>query len=284
MSFGAVQLTNAGRQLLTQAIAGGSLHFTKMQMGSGGLTTQAVPDLTALILPVKEVPLSTITQNGEYVSIQGTFSNQGLEAGFWWREIGLFAKAGKSSAEEILFSYANAYELAEYITAAGSEIMEKTLRMPVFVSSVKEITATINSSLIYVSMEDFLAHAENEALHIPTGGKEGQVLAKSEDGTEWADIVQAPDFDNLLAWPGCTRVTPPKEGGTWTESIVTTEGNSLRAKRVTVQNGDGDYTETYSFYAEDGVTVRERYVVHTMKDGTAETWRETVTKEGDTNG
>ena len=29
LSFGAVQLTNAGRQLLTQAIAGGSLHFTK---------------------------------------------------------------------------------------------------------------------------------------------------------------------------------------------------------------------------------------------------------------
>ena len=81
--------------------------------------------------------------------------------------------------------------------------------MPVFVSSGKEITATINSSLIYVSMEDFLAHAENEALHIPAGGKEGQLLAKTDDGTEWADAGQAPDFDNLLAWPGCTRITPP---------------------------------------------------------------------------
>lgn len=279
MSFGAVQLTNAGRQLLTQALAGGSLHFTKMQMGSGKLTTQAIPDLTALILPVKEVPLSTITQNGQYVSIQGTFSNQGIEAGFWWREIGLFAKDGKSGAEEVLFSYANAYELAEYITAAGSEIMEKTLRMPVFVSSVKNITATINSSLIYVSMEDFLAHTENEAIHIPAGGNSGQYLKRADDGTEWADIETFPDFDNLLAWPGCTRITPPKNGETWTESIVTTVGNILRAKRVTVKNSDGSYTETYTFFGGDGVTMKEKYVVHTTKDGT-ETWREAVTKEG----
>lgn len=281
MSFGAVQLTNAGRQLLTQAIAGGSLHFTKMQMGSGKLTTQAIPDLTALILPVKEVPLSTITQNGEYVSIQGTFSNQGLEAGFWWREIGLFAKAGKDNAQEVLFSYANAYELAEYITAAGSEIMEKIMRMPVFVSSVKNITAAINNSLIYVSMEDFMAHAENEALHLPIGGSPGQYLKRADDGTEWVDLETFPDFDNLLAWPGCTRITPPKEGETWTESIVTTEGNILRAKRVTVKNEDEDYTETYTFYAEDGATVKEKYVVHTTKTGTTETWREQVTKEGE---
>ena len=32
------------------------------------------------------------------------------------------------------------------------------------------------------------------------------------------------------------------------------------------------------------MTEKEKYVVHTMKDGTAETWREQVTKEGDANG
>lgn len=159
MSFGKVQMTNAGRALLVQAAVGGRLHFTRMQMGSGRLTTQAVSDLSALVEPVKDVDITSIARYQEYASLQGQFTNQGLEQGFWWREIGIFAKA-EAEGEEVLFSYANAYDLAEYISAAGSEIMEKTLRMSIFISSVKEITATINSSLIYVSMEDFTAAVE----------------------------------------------------------------------------------------------------------------------------
>ena len=89
-----------------------------------------------------------------------------------------------------------------------------------------------------------------------------------------------PDFDNLLAWPGCKRITPPKDEATntYTETIVNSTTNALRAKRVTVQNGENDYTETYFFYEEDGVTLKAKYVVQTTKDGT-ETWTEDVTKE-----
>ena len=89
-----------------------------------------------------------------------------------------------------------------------------------------------------------------------------------------------PDFDNLLAWPGCKRITPPKDetANTYTETIVNSTTNALRAKRVTVQNGESDYTETYTFYEADGVTQKARYVVQTTKDGT-ETWTEDVTKE-----
>lgn len=89
-----------------------------------------------------------------------------------------------------------------------------------------------------------------------------------------------PDFDNLLAWPGCKRITPPKDEATntYTETIVNSTTNALRAKRVTVQNSESDYTETYFFYEEDGVTLKAKYVVHTTKDE-AETWTEDVTKE-----
>lgn len=89
-----------------------------------------------------------------------------------------------------------------------------------------------------------------------------------------------PDFDNLLAWPNCKRITPPKDEATntYTETIVDRATGALRAKRVTVQNGENDYTETYIFYEADGVTQKERYVVQTKKDE-AETWTEDVTKE-----
>lgn len=89
-----------------------------------------------------------------------------------------------------------------------------------------------------------------------------------------------PNFDNLLAWPNCKRITTPKDEATntYTETIVHRVTGALRAKRVTVQNGENDYTETYIFYETDGVTQKERYVVQTKKDE-AETWTEDVTQE-----
>ena len=98
---------------------------------------------------------------------------------------------------------------------------------------------------------------------------------------EGRKVELPPSFDNLLAWPGCRRITPPKDeaSGSYTETIVNRATNALRAKRVTVQNGESDYTETYFFYEEDGETLQAKYVVHTTKD-TTETWTEDVTKEG----
>ncbi len=88
-----------------------------------------------------------------------------------------------------------------------------------------------------------------------------------------------PSFDNLLAYPGCKRITPPKTGSTWTEQIVTKEGGLLRAQRVTVITAEDDITETYTLYGEDGTTMTAKYVVYTTKDET-ETWTEDVTQEG----
>lgn len=105
-------------------------------------------------------------------------------------------------------------------------------------------------------------------------------LMKQVNAAQRAANTIAPDFDNLLAWPGCKRITPPKDeaANTYTETIVDSTTNALRAKRVTVQNGESDYTETYFFYEEDGTTLKGKYVVHTTKD-TTETWTEDVTKE-----
>lgn len=84
------------------------------------------------------------------------------------------------------------------------------------------------------------------------------------------------DFDNLLAYPGCT-CTLEKEDSTYTEQIKT-QGGILRAKRVTVVNGAESYTETYTFYAEDGTTAAAQFTVQTTKDGEGN-WQEEVTEE-----
>lgn len=116
-----------------------------------------------------------------------------------------------------------------------------------------------------------LAEVKNYALGL---------FGKLEEQIESLGGEAVSNFDNLLAFPGCTRLTPEKNENTYTEQIVTTEGEVLRAERITVINDDGSYTETYNFYEDDGETVKEQYTVQTTKDANG-TWRETVTKGGD---
>lgn len=82
-------------------------------------------------------------------------------------------------------------------------------------------------------------------------------------------------FDNLLAYPGCTR-TMTKSGSTYTEQIKTGAGK-LRAARVTDAADMVNITETYTFYAEDGEREVEKFTVRTT-NGADGNWTETVEK------
>lgn len=97
------------------------------------------------------------------------------------------------------------------------------------------------------------------------------------------DMLGLPrDFNNLLHWPDCTRITDPPVGttGEIVERIVDRATKSiLKAKRTTLKNSDNDYTETYIYYNDDGVTEKYKYIVQTTKDGGTSAWFETVTKE-----
>lgn len=315
-------VTEDGRELIAKLAAGQTLSIAKVMVGSGTVPEGGKPSgMKDLSEPVAAGTSTTPVYDDACVRMIIEYRsdlNGGLEKGFWLREFGVFANDPDKG--EVLIYYGTLGDYPQYVCAASSAGVD-VRRFPVCIVIGEDLGVTVDYKceawitaeevreycMLTVQPEilaevkkmidahdispdahaDLFAELQNdmeEIRQLPEDGNTGQILTKTEEGAEWKDLERVPDFDNLLAWPGCTRVTPPKEGGTWTESIVTTEGNSLRAKRVTVQNGDGDYTETYSFYAEDGVTVRERYVVHTMKDGTAETWRETVTKEGDTNG
>lgn len=162
MSFDSVQFTAGGRRIMQEAVAGKVLTFTKIQLGDGRLTGQAIGELTALVNPVLDVSISSITTKEQYANVQGSFDNSLLTQGFYWREIGIFAKAG-AEGTETLYAYGNAYELAEYIPASGSEIVEKIVSVPIFVSNVSQVTAVIDGSLIYASATDLENHRQEKA-------------------------------------------------------------------------------------------------------------------------
>lgn len=312
-------VTEDGRELIAKLVAGQKLSIARVMVGSGmvpdGVKPSGMKDLSE---PVAEGTSTMPVYDGASVRMIIEYRsdlNGGLEKGFWLREFGVFANDPDKG--EVLVYYGTLGDYPQYVCAASSTGVD-VRRFPVCIvigedlgvtvdyrceawitaEEVKEYcTLTVQPAILdeakkFVNQHavDPDAHAElfcavqdslAEIRQLPEDGIPDQMLAKTEDGAEWKDLEKIPDFDNLLAWPGCTRITPPKEGETWTESIVTTVGSILRAKRVTVKNEDEDYTETYTFYAEDGATVKEKYVVHTTREGTTETWREQVTKEGE---
>lgn len=89
------------------------------------------------------------------------------------------------------------------------------------------------------------------------------------------------DFDNKLSWPGCTFTTTPKDEttGETIQTISDTASGTLKAKKITLDSGNYNFTETYIFYAEDGVTEKEKYTVQTSRDTSTLVWSEVVTKD-----
>lgn len=88
------------------------------------------------------------------------------------------------------------------------------------------------------------------------------------------------DFDNKLSWPGCTFTTTPKDEttGETIQTIADTASGTLKAKKITLDSGNYNFTETYIFYADDGVTEIEKYTVQTSRDAITFVWSEVVTK------
>ena len=152
MSFSTILFTEKGRALQAKALAGAALNFTKIAMGSGSLGGQNQITLTKLIEPKVILNISDIRRNTNYAEIKGTFTNQDISTGFYWREIGLFAQ--DPDIGEILYCYGNAGTLAEYIPPQSSEIIEKVVNLTAIVGDAANVTATINESLVFATKAD----------------------------------------------------------------------------------------------------------------------------------
>ena len=164
MSFTAPRFTDEGKVLQAKAQAGTALKFTKMQLGDGELGSQAIAAMTGLINPLITVGISGVKAGNNYATVKSNFSNSGLTTGFYWREIGVFAENPEKPNDrnsDILYCYANAGSLAEYIPAAGSEIVEKVISIPCIIGDAENVSAEVESG-IYATKYELKEHTNNE--------------------------------------------------------------------------------------------------------------------------
>jgi len=101
-------VTAGGRNLITSLIAGQTIEFTRVVVGSGKMPEGVEPiDMTDLVNPIAEASSSAPTVDNQVVSMLIEYRNDmngGLKQGFWLREFGIYAKT--EDTEEVLLYYA----------------------------------------------------------------------------------------------------------------------------------------------------------------------------------
>ena len=168
MSISGVFFTNKGLALQAKAQTGTPLHFTRIAIGDGELQGQAPQTFNKLVSEKLSIEITKLT-TGEYgtAKVGGSFNNSNLETGFYYRELGLFARDPDNMEQEILYCYGNAGALADYIPAQGSELIEKKIDIIAIIGNATKVSATINSSLVSLSPEDLEMHDKDPEAHKP---------------------------------------------------------------------------------------------------------------------
>ncbi len=192
--FQAPKLTNAGKALYYDNMAGTQLKFTTIKLGSGTLSGP-IANLTNLVNTVVTID-ATATPYEDYANVAGAFSNAQLAAGFYWREIGVFAANPSdpdNRAADILYCYQNAYDTADFIPVASVETVEKNITVPVIVGDATAVSCTLSKSLVFVTQQD-LEDQKGGANGLASLDANGKITPAQVDYL-LKTIVAAADYD-----------------------------------------------------------------------------------------
>ncbi len=151
-----IMTTYEGLSLISETVAAGkALVFTKIMLGDGDIGDQDLRALTALLSPKMTLPVTGGTDLGNgQVQIRATVSNSALEAGFFAKEVGVYAKSGEDGTEKLI-AYTNGGNYVDYIPDKNTPIDSQIFKVDVVVGNASEVT-------IQVADETFVTHAELE--------------------------------------------------------------------------------------------------------------------------
>lgn len=157
-----VYMTEAGGAQLLRAMRGERLVFTGVEIGSGA-NTSAPTRATKLEQQEKRVPIDSTSIVDGLFTLICLFTNEDVVTGFRLTEYGLFTQDMDDANKEVLFAYIlQPYETADYIPAGQDRPKALRISPKVVIGDAQNISAIINSSLTYVSQEEFISHTTDE--------------------------------------------------------------------------------------------------------------------------
>lgn len=139
-------VTKNGLAMIAESVATRkNLIFTRVVVGDGDATGRNFNDMTAVISPKMELPVTSGVNegNGQYL-ITATLSNNTLNVGFFPREVGLYAKVdGKT---EMLYSYTNGGNNVGYVPDKTTPIDSEIYKIRTVIGNAKNITVNMSDS------------------------------------------------------------------------------------------------------------------------------------------
>lgn len=183
-NWNGLQLTNKGIALQAKVQAGTELEITKLKLGSGVVPSGTdIKTLTDLITPEQNLGIGGTEAVGDYCKVSATISNSGLEAGYYVRELGVFAQDPDEG--EILYLYATD-GAPDYLPAGGgSTVISQEFSVMIAVDDTDNIVVDIDPAALatmgYVQLQiqehntDTTAHADFTGATAEAAGKRGMV-------------------------------------------------------------------------------------------------------------
>lgn len=141
-------LTKQGRQLQAKVEAGTQLALTKLKLGSGVLPEgKQLEELTDLVTPKQNIGIATIeAQDDGTCKVSATISNIGLTAGYYVRELGVYATDPDKG--EILYLVATD-SAPDYLPAeGGATAVSQEFCVYVSVSNTDNVVAQIDAGAL----------------------------------------------------------------------------------------------------------------------------------------
>lgn len=139
-------VTKNGLAMIAESVATRkNLIFTRVVVGDGDATGRNFNDMTSVISPKMELPVTSGVNegNGQYL-ITATLSNNTLSVGFFPREVGLYAKVdGKT---EMLYSYTNGGNNVGYVPDKTTPIDSEIYKIRTVIGNAKNITVNMSDS------------------------------------------------------------------------------------------------------------------------------------------
>lgn len=165
-NWNGLQLTNKGIALQAKVQAGEELNVTKLKLGSGVLSSSTdIKTLNDLITPEQNLGIGAREAVDDYCKISSTITNKDLEAGYYVRELGVFAQDPDEG--EILYMYTTD-GAPDYLPAGGgSTAISQEFSVMIAVRDTDNVSVVIDDDTLatmgYVLLQIQQHNADAEA-------------------------------------------------------------------------------------------------------------------------
>lgn len=172
--FSSSAITDGGRQLLGHVQMGAVFTPTRIVIGNGSLPAgTTVQTITAVVAPVQTLTISKKKRSNDgLVTIGGVYSNKEVTTNFYFRELGLYAKAvypNGTEIAEVLYCYGNAGNSADLMPAYTSgQPVEREIDIVTYIGNETDVDLTIGSN-VYVTQSQMAEFSAGGFVIIPEG-------------------------------------------------------------------------------------------------------------------